>query len=83
MKQDDPNLVFWPKDQWTSAQGSVQAIRDSYWLTDEQGRIALYKVGRDLCPQCNRDLRVTEYLRDRIAPWAQIRKVDLVLVPSS
>ena len=81
MKQDDPRLVFWSEDQWLASKGKVQAIHDSYWLADEQGRIVLYMVGKDMYPQCNRDLRVAEHIRDRMSPWAQVIQVPLVLVP--
>lgn len=81
MKQDDPQLVFWSESQWTATKGSVQAIHDAYWMADEEGRIVLSKYGRDLFPQCNGDLSVAEYVRNKVYPWAQIKQVGLVLIP--
>jgi hypothetical protein len=72
----NPDHFKWfTQEEISTPKHGYEAVVDSWWETDEQGRVAVY---RRYHPQCNTDKRVTEImLKKGIVPGA----VDMAFLP--
>lgn len=75
--KDDKRLTFLPLGQAISASGVVNVIRDYHWcVCPDRGLIFFNGT-----PQANQNHALTEDLKKRLYPWAQILTLPVVMAP--
>lgn len=84
--EDSPRLTFVPEDELELGQlysGQVNAVINGYWAVHPERGLVVWGLTRKspyVYPQYNSDLRVAEKLVSSLYPWAEVRKVPIVLL---
>lgn len=83
---DDPRLVFIAKDKLIDPpDGLLQHIKDHWWIVHPEKGVTFWRpTKRDpLYPQCNSNQSLSEDIRKRMYPWANVEFIKSVFRPTS
>jgi len=84
--EDSPRLRFVAESELDTGErysGKVTAVVNGFWAVHPQKGIVVWGYGPrsvQLYPQYNPDLRVAEKLVQSLYPWAEVKKIPLVLL---
>lgn len=84
--EDSPRLSFVPEEDLELGQrysGQVTAVVNGYWAVHPERGLVVWGYGRkspQVYPQYNPDLRVAKKIVSALYPWAEVRKIPLVLL---
>lgn len=86
--RDDQRLVFMPEDRMLAASGTVMAMRERWFVVCPERGLVFWQAMkrrqgqlRGASPQCNSSETVARAIRSGMYPWAEVRRIPLVLQP--
>jgi len=84
VNRDDERLRFVPHEKAVKPiHGPCYCYVDMYWCVDDQGSLMFWRPGKSgvVYAQCTFSRALTETIRDRLYPWAEVSHIPLVFTP--
>lgn len=89
LPENSPRLTFVPLETLELGEhysGQVTAVVNAFWAVHPEKGIVVWGYGRkspQVYPQYNPDLAVATKLASHLYPWAEVKKIPLVLLRSN
>lgn len=79
--ETDSRLRFMPLEDATAPKsGEVFCYRDHWWVVHPSRGLVLWNFGKHDAPQCNVNKAITERIRDKMYPWAEVQQMPVAFV---
>jgi len=81
---EDPRWIWLPIEDAEQAYDGDRVFMDKWWICTHKG-LAFWSANRKRSfahPQCNNNEVVATTIRNKLYPWAEVRKYHKVYVPS-